>query len=220
MALSGTEIAIIAAPLLSLLAIIYTWYKTRIKGASFLILDFHITGVSKATRDGEEVSQMTSTFEILNTGDRKGFLRFERAEISGRLNKPYKKEKFQLKQAEYEPPLVFTLDGGISTSRGFTFETKDHFKICGWDECKLTAKGTYINHKGKIQTFKMVFVGPQEKDILWRSLIATPFLKAINLFKILLVMTILPLQILVYFRPSSLKMKERITIKEGRITRI
>ena len=45
MSITPVEAAIIVSPLLSVIAMIYTWYKTRVKEARFIVFDFHITNI-------------------------------------------------------------------------------------------------------------------------------------------------------------------------------
>ena len=75
MVLSSVDIAIILSPLLSFLAMVYAWFRTRVKEASFIVFDFHITNIKDtAKREGKKIAQITSISTILNKGDRVGFL--------------------------------------------------------------------------------------------------------------------------------------------------
>ncbi len=169
MTLSTTEIAIILTPLLSVLAIIYTWLKTRVKEAKFLVFDFHITNIKMAEFEGEKIVLIISKFTILNTGDRTGFLKFNRAKLKGKFKETNEKQMFDIEQPDFRDPLSFSLDAGIATDRGFTFETKYLPLIIGWEKGTLTAEGTYITHKGKTKEFKFELIGSSEKNSFWQS---------------------------------------------------
>ena len=169
MSLTPMDIAIIFTPLLSLLAMIYTWFKTRVKSAKFLVFNFHIAEVTQAERKGEKIAQITSKFTILNTGDGVGYLRFKRAKLKGRLRESKENANFEIEQPEYIKPEIFTLKGGIDSDRSFTFETNYTFIIVGWEKGEITAEGTYLTHKGRTKKFSFKFVGPSEKESLWES---------------------------------------------------
>ncbi len=170
MVLSSVDIAIILSPLLSFLAMVYAWFRTRVKEASFIVFDFHITNIKDtAKREGKKIAQITSTSTILNKGDRVGFVRFKRAELKGHLKGSEDKTAFELKQPEYIEPRSFPLDSGISTSAGFNFETEKLAMKNGWEKAKITVEGSYITHKGKTKEFNLEFIGSSEKEKMWES---------------------------------------------------
>lgn len=170
MPITPVEVAIIAAPLLSVFAMIYTWFRTRVKEARFIVFDFHIINIKDtAKREGKEIAQITSTSTILNKGDRVGFVRFKRAELKGHLKGFEDKKAFELKQSEYIEPRQFSLDSGISTTAGFNFETEDLTVKYGWEKAEITVEGSYITHKGKTKEFTLEFIGSSEKKKMWKS---------------------------------------------------
>ncbi len=170
MTITPTEVAIIVTPLLSVVAMIYTWFKTRVKEARFIVFDFHITNIKDtAEREGKKIAQITSTSTILNKGDQIGFVRFKRAELKGHLKGSEDKIAFELKQPEHTEPRSFSLDAGIATTAGFNFETEKLAMKYGWEKAEITVEGSYITHKGKTKEFIIEFIGSSEKKKMWES---------------------------------------------------
>lgn len=169
MSITPVEIAIILSPLLSVIAMIYTWFKTRVKEARFIVFDFHITNIKDtAEREGKKLAQITSTSTILNKGDRVGFVRFKRAELKGYLKGSEDKIAFELKQPDTETR-SFSLPSGISTTAGFNFETEKLAIKYGWEKAEIKVEGYYITHKGKTKEFILEFIGSSEKKKMWES---------------------------------------------------
>ena len=169
MPITPAEVAIIVSPLLSVFAMIYTWFKTRVKEARFIVFDFHITNIKDtAEREGKKIAQITSTSTILNIGDRVGFVRFKRAELKVHLKGSEDKIAFELKQPDYIEPRIFSLDPGISTTAGFNFDTEILAMKYGWEKAEITTEGSYITHKGKTKEFILEFIGSSEKK-MWES---------------------------------------------------
>ncbi len=152
-------------------ALLYTYYRTKIRGPEFKLLDIFIDSITEikagqSSDNPEKYIVLSILLKAFNIGDKKGYMKIN--DVSLNLDNSYDCKREKKDNKRENKIWEIALDSDTFRLKRFNFIIP--LKLRNWKKGSLALKGYYFDKKGNPHQYKALFEGPNKEKEVWKPL--------------------------------------------------
>ncbi|MHA1222613.1 MAG: hypothetical protein ACTSP3_05030 [Candidatus Heimdallarchaeaceae archaeon] len=163
-------ISILVSILLAIGNVLFTIWRTKVKGAKFRFVDVYVESLNVAEYKNEgkkTICRIRTT--PMNIGDEKGYLKLNHIELQIETSKG----RFSTNSTSlwnFHPAAQVKIK---ITDKVFVFIFDEQIAEIGWTKGKLILEGHYIDHAGKRKNYMVKYEGTNRINKVWKLVYAS-----------------------------------------------